>query len=110
MLTMQRPLVQIPHVHINYNPALYCKSLWIKASLHGFSHKVAVGFFLVDLVSDVVNVGREVVLSMIVDDVTDVRDHQRLIHPIFQVLQKPVHIKLNTTEEGSDILRFNVNN
>lgn len=35
-------------------------------------HESSVSLLLVDLVADVVDVGGEVVLSMVVDDVTDV--------------------------------------
>lgn len=53
------------------------------------SHEWRVGLLLVDLVPDVVDVGGEVVLGVIVDDVTDIRAHQALIHAVLQVFQEP---------------------
>lgn len=48
-------------------------------------HEGCVGLFLVKLVADIVNVGGEVVLGMVVDDVTDVRENHVLKYAIFQV-------------------------
>lgn len=53
-------------------------------------HERGVGLLLVDLVADVVNVGREVVLCMVVDYVTDVREDQFLEYAVLQVFQEPV--------------------
>lgn len=53
-------------------------------------HERSVGLFLVDLVADVVDVGREVVLGMVVDYVTDVRENQFLEYAVLQVFQEPV--------------------
>lgn len=48
-------------------------------------HERCVGLFLVNLVADVVDVGGEVVLGMVVDDVTDVGEDHVLKYAIFQV-------------------------
>lgn len=48
-------------------------------------HQHRVGLFLVDLVTDVVDVGGEVVLGVVVDDVTDIREDHILKYAIFQV-------------------------
>lgn len=64
-------------------PALHSKTLQ-------FSHQQSVGLFLVDLVADVVDVGGEVVLGVVVDNVTDVREDQVVEYAIFKVFQEPV--------------------
>lgn len=43
---------------------------------------------MVDLVADVVDVGREIVLCVVVDDVTDVGEHQTLFLTVLQGHQK----------------------
>lgn len=48
-------------------------------------HQRCVGLFLVDLVTDVVDVRGEVVLGVVVDDVTDIREGHILKYAIFQV-------------------------
>lgn len=48
-------------------------------------HERRVGLFLVDLVPDVVDVGGEVVLGVVVDDVTDIREDHVLKYALFQV-------------------------
>lgn len=48
-------------------------------------HEICVRLFLVNLVADVVDVGGEVVLGMVVDDVTDIREDHILKYAIFQV-------------------------
>lgn len=48
-------------------------------------HQHGVGLFLVDLVTDVVDVRGEVVLGVVVDDVTDIREGHILKYAIFQV-------------------------
>lgn len=48
-----------------------------------------VGLFLVDLVADVVDVGWEVVLGVVVDNVTDVGEDQVRKYAVLQVLQEP---------------------
>lgn len=48
-------------------------------------HQRGVGLFLVDLVTDVVDVRGEVVLGVVVDDVTDVGEGHILKYAIFQV-------------------------
>lgn len=53
-------------------------------------HEQGEGLLLVDLVADVVNVGREVVLGVVVDDVADVRKDQILKYAVLQVFQEPV--------------------
>lgn len=63
------------------------------------SHKRRVALLLVELVADVVDIGGEVVLGMVVDDVTDIRDDQILEYALFQVFQEPAesdrfHFKL----------------
>lgn len=44
---------------------------------------------MVDLVADIVDICREVVLGMVVDYVTDVREDQVLKYAVLQVFQKP---------------------
>lgn len=63
------------------------------------SHSRRVGLFLVELVADVVYIGGEVVLGMVVDDVTDIREDQILEYALFQVFQEPAesdrfHLKI----------------
>lgn len=53
-------------------------------------HEQGEGLLLVDLVADVVNVGREVVLGVVVDDVADVRKDQIRKYAVLQVFQEPV--------------------
>ena len=48
-----------------------------------------VGLVLVDLVADVVDVSWEVVLGVVVDDVTDVREDHVMEDSVLQVLQEP---------------------
>lgn len=48
-------------------------------------HQRCVGLFLVNLVADVVDVGGEVVLGVVVDDVTDIGEDHILKYAIFQV-------------------------
>lgn len=54
---------------------LYCRPL----------HEQSVALFLVDLVADVVDVGREVVLGVVVDYVTDVTEDQVLKYTVLQI-------------------------
>ena len=49
-----------------------------------------VGLILIDLVADVVDVGWEVVLGVVVDNVTDIRKDQVLEYALIQVFQEPV--------------------
>lgn len=51
-------------------------------------HEGGVSLILVYLVADVVDVDREVVLSMEMDDVTDVGEHQTLFLTVLQGHQK----------------------
>lgn len=44
---------------------------------------------MVDLVADIVDIRREVVLGVVVDYVTDVREDQVLKYAVLQVFQKP---------------------
>lgn len=53
-------------------------------------HEQRVGLFLVNLIADVVDVGGEVVLGVVVDYVTDVREDQLLEYAVLQVFQEPV--------------------
>lgn len=55
----------------------------------GYLHEHSVGLFLVDLVAHVVDVRREVVLRVIVDDVADVWENELLKDSVLQVFQKP---------------------
>ena len=63
-------------------------------------HEGGVSLILVDLVADVVDVDREVVLSMEMDDVTDVGEHQTLFLTVLQGHQK--------TNGGEDLQRSKV--
>lgn len=45
-----------------------------RSKRHVVLHETGVGLFLVDLVADIVDVGREVVLGVVVNYVTDVRE------------------------------------
>lgn len=55
-------------------------------SLHEFSE----GLLLVDLVANIVDVDGELVLGVVVDNVTDVREDHILEYAFFQVFQEPV--------------------
>lgn len=61
----------------------------VKTLSLGCLHERSVGLFLVDLVAHVVNVRREVVLGVVVDDVADVRENEVLKDTVLQVFQKP---------------------
>lgn len=52
-------------------------------------HEGSEDLVLVDLVAHVVDVNGEVVLGMVLDDVTDVREHELLKYAALQVLQEP---------------------
>lgn len=56
----------------------------------GVLHKLREDFLLVDLVADVVYVGWEVVLGMIMDNVTNVIKDQILEYAVLQIFQEPV--------------------
>lgn len=53
-------------------------------------HELGEGLFLVDLVTNVVNEGGELVLGVIVNNVTDVREDYILEYAFLQVFQEPV--------------------
>ena len=53
-------------------------------------HEQGEGLLLVDLVADVVDVSREVVLGVVVDYVADVSKDQILKYAVLQVFQEPV--------------------
>lgn len=55
----------------------------------GYLHERSEGLVLVDLVAHVVDVRREVVLGVVVDDVADVRENEVLKDTVLQVFQKP---------------------
>lgn len=53
-------------------------------------HECSEDLFLVDLVANVVDVGGELVLGVVVDNVTDVREDQELKYAVLQVFQEPL--------------------
>lgn len=53
-------------------------------------HEPGEGLFLVDLVANIVDEGGELVLGMIVNNVTDVREDYILEYAVLQVFQEPV--------------------
>lgn len=53
-------------------------------------HEQGEGLVLVDLVADVVDVGGEVGLGVVVDYAADVREDQILKYAVLQVFQEPV--------------------
>lgn len=63
---------------------------------------------MVDLVADIVDICREVVLGVVVDYVTDVREDQVLKYAVLQVFQKPAksHSFLSHGEQTSHSQSF----
>lgn len=53
-------------------------------------HECRVGLLLVDLVAHIVDVDGELVLGVVVDDVTDVGEDQLVKDSLLQVFQEPV--------------------
>lgn len=73
---------------------LVCYDLIILCTRVLCLHEGAVCLLLVDLVTDIVSVHREVVLGMEEDDVTHVRDDHTLVHSFLQICQESetIHI------------------
>lgn len=69
-----------------------------------FLHESAVNLFLVGLVTDVDDVGGEVVLGMIVDDVAYVGKYYLLEYVVLQVFQEPAgnikHLQITASAPG----------